>query len=249
MNLQGKTALITGGTSGIGYATAKLFKEKGADVIITGRRESSVEKAAADLGAIGIVSDQSKAEDRSALASRVSEQFGRLDILCLNAGIADFSSIETATEAQFSRLMDNNFKGPYFTLQKMIPVLNEGASVIGISSLLANAGMQDSSIYAASKASLNAMMRVAATELAPKQIRVNSINPGTVNTPILNKLGMAEEDLKAFADMVESTTPLKRFAQPEDVANMALFLASPESGHVTGAEFNVDGGSGVNRVI
>jgi NAD(P)-dependent dehydrogenase (short-subunit alcohol dehydrogenase family) len=177
-NLKGKVALITGGNSGIGYSIAKELKENGAEVIITGRRKEAVAKAASELGVIGLVADQSSLLDISELVLKVTRQFGAIDILLINAGITKFATIELMPESIFDEMMNVNFKGAYFTLSKFIPVLKENASVILLSSTLAHISPPQASVYTASKAALNAVMKVAAVELAARKIRVNAVSPG-----------------------------------------------------------------------
>lgn len=247
--LEGKIAVVTGGNSGIGYATAKELVEHGATVIITGRNKSATEKAAAEIKADGIVSDQSKLDDIDALVARVKKLYGNIDILFVNAGVAGFVPIEAVTEKQFDVIMDINFKGAFFTLQKFIPVLNEGAAVTFLSSLNATTGMANSSVYAASKAALNSLVRAAAIELAAKQIRVNSVSPGPITTPIFSKLGMDETSLNGFAQTMQNTIPLKRFGTAEHVAKLVSFLSSDDAAFTTGSDYTIDGGLGVNSVL
>ena len=152
-------------------------------------------------------------------------------------------------EQQFDDIMDINFKGAFFTLQKFIPILSDGASVINLSSVNAYTGMPNTAVYAASKAALNALTRTAASELAPRKIRVNSVNPGPINTPIFGKLGMPAEDINDFAAAIQNRVPLKRFGEPQDVANLVAFLASDSANFITGAEYNIDGGINVNPLL
>jgi NAD(P)-dependent dehydrogenase (short-subunit alcohol dehydrogenase family) len=248
-NLEGKTVVVTGGNSGMGYATAKKFKELGANVVITGRNRDAVDQAATTLGVTGIVSDQADLEAIDSLVERVKETFGGVDILFINAGVAAFAPVEQMTEEQFDNIMNVNFRGAFFTLQKFLPILREGASVINLSSINAYTGMPNTAVYAASKAALNALTRAAAYELAPRGIRVNSVNPGPVNTAIFGKLGMPEEAINAFASAMQDRIPLKRFGEPEEVANLVSFLASDEASFITGAEYNIDGGTNLNPVL
>ncbi|WP_316825937.1 MULTISPECIES: SDR family oxidoreductase [Pedobacter] len=236
--LEGKTAVITGGNSGIGYATAKELKENGAEVIITGRRRDAVEKAARELGVTGIVADQSNLEDIKALVSEVTGKSGKIDILLVNAGISKFSLIEFMPENIFDEIMDVNFKGAYFTLSKFIPILNEGASVILLSSTSAHISPQQASVYAASKAALNAVMKIAALELAGRRIRVNAVSPGPISTEIMEKIGLNQN----LEDHMISTIPLARFGKPQEVAKLVAFLSSGDSSFITGSEYLIDGG-------
>jgi NAD(P)-dependent dehydrogenase (short-subunit alcohol dehydrogenase family) len=248
-DLSGKTAVITGGNSGIGYATAKKFKDYGANVIITGRSEQRVQAAANALGVKGIVADVTNLSAIEDLVGQVKSEFGQLDILFVNAGIFVPAPIGQNTEEMFDTQMGINFKGAVFTIEKFLPVLKNGASIINLSSINAYTGMPNTAIYAASKAALNAYTRTAATELAPRNIRINSVNPGPVATPIFGKTGMAEEQLNDFAAAIENRIPLKRFGQPEDIAKLVAFLASDDASFITGGEYNIDGGMNVNPLL
>ncbi|MCB0376762.1 MAG: SDR family NAD(P)-dependent oxidoreductase, partial [Sinomicrobium sp.] len=199
MSLQGKVAVITGGNSGIGYASAKALKAKGAQVVITGRSAEKVKQAAAELGVVGIVADVSDVSAIEQLAQQVEEQYGKVDVLFVNAGVYGPSPIGQITEEMLDHQMGINFRGAVFTIEKFLPILQEGASIINLSSVLADAGMPGGAVYAASKAALNSYTRTAAAELAPRKIRVNAINPGPVNTPIFAKTGLPEEALNDFA--------------------------------------------------
>lgn len=247
--LQGKTAVVTGGNSGIGYASAKKFKDNGATVIITGRNPERVEKAASELGVKGMIADVSNIEAIKKLAQDINEEFGKVDILFVNAGIFQPAPIGQISEDMLDHQMGINFKGAVFTIEHFLPLLNDGAAIINLSSVIAYTGMPNTAIYAASKAALNAYTRTAATELAPRQIRVNAVNPGPISTPIYGKTGMEEEQINGFAEALQNRVPLKRFGQPEDVANLVAFLASDEASFITGAEYNIDGGIIVNPLI
>ena len=248
-NLNDKTAVITGGNSGIGYATASKFKELGANVIITGRNKQAVEQAAGELGVTGLLADQANLDDIDRLVREVKNEFGHLDILFINAGVAVFAPLEHLTEEQFDSTMNVNFKGAFFTLQKFLPILQDGASVINLSSINAYTGMPNTAVYAASKAAMNSLTRTAAYELAPRNIRVNAVNPGPVNTAIFGKLGMPDEAIKEFASTMQNRIPLKRFGEAEDIANLVAFLASDDANFITGAEYNIDGGTNINPIL
>jgi len=249
INLTNKVAVVTGGNSGIGYASAKELIAQGAKVIITGRNKESVEKAASELGATGIVSDQNKLEDIDTLVAGVKSKFGKVDVLFLNAGVANFSSVEEATEAHFDGIIDSNVKGVYFTVQKFIPILNDGASVIFNTSVNAVLGAPGSGVYSASKAAIISFNRVLATELAPRKIRVNAVSPGPVTTPLYGKLGLSEEEVNGFGTVLGQRILLKRFAQPEEIATVVRFLASDDASFITGSEITVDGGLTVNALM
>lgn len=183
------------------------------------------------------------------MVAQVKEQFGHIDVLFINARVAAFAPVEDMNEDQFDNIMNVNFKGAFFTLQKFLPVLKDSASVINLSSINAYTGMPNTAIYAASKAAMNSLTRTAAYELAPRHIRVNGVNPGPVNTAIFGKLGMPEEATNEFATAMQNRIPLKRFGEPEDTANLVAFLASDESSFITGAEYNIDGGINLNPVL
>ena len=248
-DLSGKTAVVTGGNSGIGYATAKKFKANGANVIITGRSAEKVQAAAKELGVKGIVADVADLSALDDLVGQVKSEFGQLDILFVNAGIFAPAPVGQNTEEMFDTQMGINFKGAVFTIEKLLPVLKDGASIINLSSINAYTGMPNTSIYAASKAALNAYTRTAATELAPRNIRINSVNPGPVATPIYGKTGIPEAQLNDLAAAMQNRIPLKRFGQPEDIANLVTFLASDDASFITGSEYNIDGGMNVNPLL
>jgi NAD(P)-dependent dehydrogenase (short-subunit alcohol dehydrogenase family) len=210
-DLYGKTAVITGGNSGIGYATAKKFKANGANVIITGRSAERVQAAANELGVKGIVADVTNLSALDDLVKQVKSELGQLDILFVNAGIFAPAPVGQISEEMFDNQMGTNFKGAVFTIEKFLPILRNGASIINLSSINAYTGMPNTAIYAASKAALNAYTRTAATELAPGNIRINSVNPGPVATPIFGKTGMPEAQLNDFAAAMQNRIPLKRF--------------------------------------
>jgi NAD(P)-dependent dehydrogenase (short-subunit alcohol dehydrogenase family) len=232
--LNGKIAIVTGGNSGIGYASAKKLKENGATVIITGRSAEKVKTASNELGVTGIVAD---VKDLSAIDALV------------NAGIFTPAPLGHISEEMFDNQMGINFKGALFTVEKFLPIINDGASIINLGSINAYTGMPNTAVYAASKAAMNSYTRTAATELAPRKIRVNVINPGPVYTPIFEKTGMEEEQLKGFAEAMQNRIPLKRFGQPEDIANLVAFLASDEASFITGSEYNIDGGININPLL
>ena len=242
-NLKNKVAVITGGNSGIGYATAKQLKEQGATVIITGRRKEAIDKAASELGVTAFVADQSKVSDTENLIAKVKADFGQVDILFINAGIAGLGTIEQTTEALFDSIININFRGAYFTLSKFIPILKDGASVVFLSSNTASMSGAGSSVYSSSKAALNSVMRIAALELAPRKIRVNSVSPGPTETEVMNKVGLDKETIKTIMDVVVADkVPLKQMGTSEDVAKMVSHLSSDASKFITGADFIMDGG-------
>lgn len=240
-NLKDKVVVITGGNSGIGYAAAKKLKEDKATVIITGRRKEAVEKAAAELNVTGLIADQSTLTDIEKLVDQVKEQFGKVDILLVNAGITKFSTIEQIGESQFDEMMNINFKGAYFTLSRFIPLLSDGASVIMLSSTSATISPQTASVYAASKAAVNAVVKIAALELASRKIRVNAVSPGPIATEIISKIGLDE----TLENQLVQSIPAGRMGKPQEVASMIRYLASEEASFLTGANFLVDGGQSI----
>ena len=247
--LNGKIAVVTGGNSGIGYSTAKKLKEDGATVIITGRNAEKVISAATELGVKGITADVLNLSAIEAAVNQVKSEFGNIDILFVNAGIFAPAPIGHITEEMFDNQIGINFKGAVFTVEKFLPILNDGGSIINLSSVNAYTGMPNTAVYAASKAALNSYTRTAATELAPRKIRVNAVNPGPVNTPIFGKTGMPKEQLNGFAGAMQNRIPLKRFGQPEDIAELVAFLASDKASFITGSEYNIDGGINVNPLL
>ncbi|MEL6675256.1 MAG: SDR family oxidoreductase [Bacteroidota bacterium] len=247
--LSGKIAVITGGNSGIGYSTAEELKAQGAEVVITGRSQERVEAAAQELGVRGLVADVSDLGQIDALVEDVKGIYGKVDVLFVNAGVYVPSQIGDLDEKGYDYQMDINFKGAVFTIEKFLPILNEGASIINLASVVAYAGMAGSSIYAATKAALLSYTRTAATELAPRGIRVNAVNPGPVATPIFSKTGMPEEQLKGFAEVMQNSVPLKRFGEPQEVAKLVSFLASDDAAYITGGEYNIDGGIAVPTLL
>ena len=244
--LEGKVAVITGGSSGIGLATAKLFRDSGAKVAISGRNQKSLDDAIKELGAgvVAVCSDVSKLSDLDALFNLVVKKLGRIDVLFANAGIAKFALVSDVSEDAYDETFDINVKGVFFTIQKAIPHLNDNASIILNSSFVNQAGVPTTSVYAATKAAVRSLARGISAELASRGIRVNVISPGPIATPLYGKLGLPKEVVDAFAANIMSQVPLKRFGQAEEVAQTALFPAGSASSYITGVELNVDGGLG-----
>ena len=242
--LEGKVAVITGGNSGIGLATAKEFKQQGARVVITGRDQETLDDAKRSIGGdvLAIRSDTSHLADIDKLFAEVKEKFGKIDILFVNAGVGKFAPVESVTEEFFDSIMDINFKGAYFTIQKALPLLNDSASIILNTSINANIGMPNTSVYAASKAALITLARTLSAELISRGIRVNAISPGPVATPILGRMGMAPEALEETTRYIQEQVPMKRFGRPDEIAKTALFLASDDSSFLLGTEIVADGG-------
>jgi NAD(P)-dependent dehydrogenase (short-subunit alcohol dehydrogenase family) len=240
--LSGKIALITGGTSGMGAATAKLFQEEGATVIVTGSSDQSVAAAKKSLPSVqAIRSDAGDPQAAKQLVEAVAREHGRIDILFVNAGIARVAPATATTEDIFDKLFATNVRGPYFLLKHAIPVLSEGASIILTSSSAAVRGMPGLSAYGASKAALRSLGMSLAAELAPRRIRVNTITPGPINTPIAGKMELTPEQMAGFGQMI-ARVPLGRPGEPEEIAAAALYFASDDSHFTTGTELRVDGG-------
>jgi NAD(P)-dependent dehydrogenase (short-subunit alcohol dehydrogenase family) len=238
-----KVVIITGGNSGIGYAAAQEFKTQGATVIITGKRQAALDKAAAELGITGKLADQSNLKDIEKLASEVRDKYGKVDVLFINAGVAAFAPIEFISEEQFDTMADVNFKGSFFMLQKFIPLLNNVASVIFLTSNATALAMENSAVYSASKSAVSQLAKVAAKELAPRKIRVNIIAPGPTETEMLDKFGVDQATLSGMKSQMAARVPLGKLGIPEDVAKMAVYLSDEsQSSFITGAEFFIDGG-------
>ncbi len=243
--LQGKVAVITGGTSGIGLATAKAFQQEGATVVIVGRDPKVLEEASAQLGgrAMAVRADISQAADLDALYARVRETHGRIDVLFANAGIPGaFVPVEKMTRDDFDTVFAINVKGTYFTVQGALPLLAKGASVILTTSIANQTGRANVSAYAASKAAVRSLTQSFAAELLGRDVRVNAISPGGTDTGIITKR-FSPEQAKVVMDRIKTTLPMKRFAQPEEIANVAVFLASDESSFLVGEEIVADGGA------
>lgn len=242
--LSGKRAVITGGTTGIGLATAQLFMAEGARVAITGQSAERLDEARRTLGpdVLAIRADASKVADAEAMMAEVGQAFGGIDVLFLNAGIAQFLPLAQISEASFDEQFDVNVKGVLFTVQKAEQLLQSGASVIVTTSAADRIGLGGSAVYAASKAAARSLVRVLAAELAPRNIRVNAIAPGPIDTPILGKTGMPPEQQQAMLAGMAKNVPLGRHGQSDEIARVALFLATADASFVTGAEIVADGG-------
>ena len=242
--LSGKTALITGGSSGIGLATARLFLEHGARVAITGRDESTLAAARKALGndVLAMRSDASRVADIELLMAELKDRWGRLDVLFVNAAVAGPAPFEAVSEAEFDDLSNINFKGAFFTVQKALPLLSDKASVVLTTSIANQMGSPNFSVYSACKAALRSLTQTLALELIGRGIRVNAVSPGPIETPIWGKFGMPSEAEQAVKAEVERKAPTKRFGHVDEVARVALFLASDDSSYVVGQEIAVDGG-------
>jgi NAD(P)-dependent dehydrogenase (short-subunit alcohol dehydrogenase family) len=244
--LKDKVAVVTGGTSGIGFATAKEFIAQGAKVIITGRTQSTLDEAVKALGenAIGIRSDASKIKDTEALAEQVKSTFGKIDILLVNAGgVEIFEPIGQITEETFDTISGVNFKGAVFTTEKFVPLLADGGSIIHLASVSAFSFNAGNAIYSASKAALVAYSKNAAVELASRKIRVNVVEPALTETPGIHKGAFADDNIHAH---IKTLMPFKRYGQPEEVAKLISFLASDDASFISGSEVTIDSGASIN---
>lgn len=244
--LAGKYALITGGTTGIGLATAQEFIAEGAQVAITGRNPDTLKQAQAILGdnAWVIASDASRTDDQRQLAATIATRWPQLDVLYINAGDVSHGLLEEWREENWDRLMDTNLKGPYFLIQALLPLLHNPSSVILCGSVSARIGLPTSSVYAASKAALLSLARTLSAELLARGVRINGLSPGPVETPALNKLGLSGAAQASLQSEIKDLVPLGRMGTPTELAKAALFLASDESAYVVGTELLVDGGTG-----
>ncbi len=250
MRFSNKNVLITGGSTGIGFASAQGFLNEGANVIITGKSAENLQKAEAALNSPKlktIVSDTAEVASIEALAKAVADSGNKLDVLFMNAGIAKFAPIEHTTENDFDAQFNVNVKGLFFTLQKLIPQLANGASVLLTSSVVSTGAMANGSAYSATNAAVSAIGRAAAAESAEKNIRVNVVSPGPIETPIFDKGGFSPEEKEGFKQQVSAGTLVKRMGTSEEVANTVLFLASEAASNITGVELLVDGGIGLRR--
>jgi NAD(P)-dependent dehydrogenase (short-subunit alcohol dehydrogenase family) len=239
-----KKALITGGTTGIGFATAKRFLEEGAQVAISGQNQERLQEALSKLGnnAIGVLADLSLANNVQTMIDQVKRDFGSLDILVANAGITKPAPVNAVDESHINEQFDINFKGVFFTVQKALPILNNPASIVLNTSCLDEMGMPGMSIYSASKAAVRSLARSFSAELVGQGIRVNAVSPGPIETPIYSKLGMPTEAVQAMAEGLIGKIPMGRFGQADEVAKAVLFLASDDSSFMLGEEIVVDGG-------
>jgi NAD(P)-dependent dehydrogenase (short-subunit alcohol dehydrogenase family) len=243
---EGKTVVITGGNSGIGLATAKLFHEEGAKVAISGRDQKTLDEAVKSIGSgtLAVKADVSKLDDIDKFYAQVTAKFGKIDALFANAGIAKFASAADSNEKLFDETFDINVKGLFYTVQKALPLLNDSAGIVLNSSIVGTKGNAGATVYSASKAAVRSFARTFAAELVDRKIRVNVVSPGPIETPILEKGGMPQAAVDSFAENIRNRIPMKRFGTPEEVGHAVLFLASDEASYITGVELNVDGGGG-----
>jgi NAD(P)-dependent dehydrogenase (short-subunit alcohol dehydrogenase family) len=246
--LNGKRTLITGGTSGIGLATAKQFLAEGARVIITGVNPESITKARAELGSevLVLAANSASVEAQRELAAAIKSHYGQLDVAFLNAGVSVWRPIEEWDEAAFDQSFAINVKGPYFLVQALLPVFANPVSVVLNTSINAHVGAARSSVYAATKAALLNLSKTLSSELLPRGVRVNAVSPGPVGTPLYDKLGIPDAYREQVNKEITATIPFGRFGKPEEVANAVVYLASDESAWTIGAEIVVDGGRTLN---
>ncbi len=242
--LEGKIALITGGTSGIGLATAEQFVKEGAFVFITGRREGELAAALKDIGrnVTGIQGDVSNLDDLDRLFAQIKREKTKLDIVFANAGVAKYSALGNITEELYDSIFNINVKGLLFTVQKALPLLPDGASIILNSSIVGSKGLSSNSVYSATKAAVRSFARTWTTDLKDRKIRVNAVSPGSIDTPGLGELLASSEVGEQRKKMISNSIPLGRFGTPEEIARAVVFLASNDSSYVTGTELFVDGG-------
>jgi NAD(P)-dependent dehydrogenase (short-subunit alcohol dehydrogenase family) len=244
VTLKGKLPSVTGGSSGIGLATAKEFVNQGAYVFITGRREAELARAAKEIGrnVTGVQGDMSNLGDLDRLFAQIKREKGKLDIVFANAGVAKYASLGTITEELYDSIFDINVKGLLFTVQKALPLLPDGASIILNASIVASKGFSANSVYSATKAAVRSFARTWTTDLKDRGIRVNAVSPGTIDTPGLSDLLASSEIGEQRKTMISNTVPLGRFGTPDEIAKAVVFLASDDSSYITGIELFVDGG-------
>jgi NAD(P)-dependent dehydrogenase (short-subunit alcohol dehydrogenase family) len=243
--LEGKVAVITGGNSGIGLATAKRFVAEGAYVFITGRRQQELDAAVKEIGnnVTGVQGDVARLADLDKLYAAVKAKTGRIDILFANAGIAELAPLAEVTEEQFDRMFDINVKGLFFTVQRALPMIPNGASIILNASIVASKGNPASSVYSSTKAAVRSLARTWTMDLKDRNIRVNAISPGPIKTPAYDRIAQSGPAGRQMLESIVSRVPMARFGTPDEIAGAAVFLASDDSSFVTGTELFVDGGA------
>lgn len=242
--LQNKVAVITGANSGIGLATAKLYLKEGAKVVLSGRRKDALDAVSKELTGdfITVVADVSKAEDNAHLINETVNAYGKIDILFLNAGIAPPTPTTEVTEAHYNEIFDINVKGPILATKEALPHINDGGSILFTTSIVSQKGFDGLSVYSASKGAVRSYARVLTSEVKSRGIRVNSIAPGPIDTPIYGKMGLPNDVIEEMGKGFAAQVPLGRFGSSEEIANAALFLASDEASYVNGIEIEIDGG-------
>jgi NAD(P)-dependent dehydrogenase (short-subunit alcohol dehydrogenase family) len=243
--LEGKVAVVTGGNSGMGLATAMRFVAEGAHVIISGRRQEQIDIALKEIGsskAIGVQGDVANMKDLDRLYATVKEKYGHIDILFANAGVANLAPIGHVTEENFEMLFNVNVKGLLFSVQKALPLMKEGSSIILNASIAGSTGTPAFGVYAATKAAVRSFARSWTSDLKDRKIRVNAVSPGPIATPIFGKIGLSEQQAQEFGASIVQSVPMGRTGTPEEIASAVLFLASNESSYISGIELAVDGG-------
>jgi NAD(P)-dependent dehydrogenase (short-subunit alcohol dehydrogenase family) len=242
--LEGKTAVITGGSTGIGLATAQRFVQEGVHVFITGRRQNELDKAVKQIGknVTGVQGDVSNLADLDRLYTAVKEQKGHIDILFANAGVGQRAPLGTITEAQFDEIFDINVKGLLFTVQKALPLFHDGGSIILNASIGASKGVGATSVYSATKAAIRSFARTWTVDLQHRKIRINAVSPGPIDTPAFNSLAQTEEEIRQIKVNLVAAVPMGRMGSPDEIAKAVSFLASDDSSYITGIELFVDGG-------
>jgi len=239
----GKSVLITGGTTGIGLATAQRFLDDGAKVAITGQNETRLQEAKDALGdVLAIRADVQSLSDLDTMVETVKAEFGTVDVLFVNAGVVQILPFAQVNESHFDTQMNVNFKGAFFTIQKTLDIINDAGSIIINTSVASQSGSEGMGVYSASKAALRSLARTLTNELSPRNIRVNIVSPGPIETPIYGKLGLPEQAVQGFAESMVANVPLGRFGTSEELANAVAFLASDEASFINGEELVVDGG-------
>jgi NAD(P)-dependent dehydrogenase (short-subunit alcohol dehydrogenase family) len=245
MKLAGKVALVTGGNSGIGLATAKLFAQEGAKVVITGRDRDTLDAAVAAIGGNNVLAfqvDVARLNEIDQLYKAIAKNVGNIDVLFANAGIGRFTSLSETTESIYDEVFSINLKGLYFTVQKAVPYLNDNAAIVLNTSFLDKMGCPGTSVVAASKAAVRSLARTFSADLILHGIRVNVVSPGAIATPFHSRTGLSEAVVAANAEKFIAQIPMKRFGTPEEIAKAVLFLSTSESAYVLGAEIAIDGG-------
>lgn len=239
-----KVVVVTGGNSGIGFEAVKGFLNEGAKVVFSGRRQEALNEASAALSGDfkAVLADQAIPSDNQKLIDEAVKAYGKIDVLFANAGVAFFKPVDQIDEDHFDTQFNINIKGPIFLVKHAIPNLNDGGAIVFNTSIVHQKGFEGGAVYSATKGALRAYNKVLTTELAPRNIRVNSIAPGPIGTPIYDKMGLPEEVIGQMAESFAAAVPLKRFGEPKEVADAVLFLASDEASYVNGIELSVDGG-------
>ena len=241
---EGKVAVVTGGNSGIGLATAKAFAREGAAVVISGRDEKTLKAAEAEIGsgAMAVKADVSKLGDLDAMMAKVKSKHGRIDALFVNAGVGKFVPFDQVTEAFYDEIMDINVKGVFFTVQKALPLLSNPSGVVLNASINGHKGMPGTTVYGPAKAAVMNLARTMSADLVSRGIRVNSISPGPIESQILTRMGLPDDKLKETKDWIKGQVPMKRFGTGDEIAEAVLYLCSPAAGFTIGADLVIDGG-------